>query len=314
MLQTKGGLNRVPNYEDVIYILHRIAGGRPTEPLLYQIAEELWRRFRSFTAIEEGLLDGRLLNAIDCMTCLLSELLAPSNIKQTHHLAFLPDIVNEFQPSNVTIATTNHDMLIEHYLRGARINWNDGFPREGEDANLWRPEILERGLDAVSLLKIHGSINWYQMMPTKDCNFGGEYARVGPDGKLPRRHADRILRPSDWHPRMVIGTLNKVEEYLSGIIGDSISLFRRALRSTRNLVIVGYGFRDVGVNTILFEWAFESRSRRFIVVDPNPHVVKDTDWGNWWKQLINADVAHLIPKSLGGDVPLVWEDLKGFLI
>ena len=305
--------SRELNYEDVIYLLHRLAQDSPVEPLLERTIERLRKCFMRNLGVDEADLHMLLIRTINCMTDLLRELLWDTRIKCTDHLNFVQRIVSEHGSANVTIATTNHDRVLERYLSLNGINFRDGFARDGAEKDLWRPQILDSVSDGIQLLKIHGSIDWYLIMHPDVLNHGREYARMDrPGGFL---HPDgRGWTLYESQPRMVVGTLDKQEHYLTGITGDLICRFRRALKDSRLLLVCGCGFQDSGINRIIDEWVFGDLPRRMIVVGQDRTVVGKSEWGRRWESQTGKGVLRVTRKKLGlakGD--LRWPNVKSLL-
>ena len=101
--------------------------------------------------------------------------------------------------------------MIERYLEGYGIRYNDGFEPPVYKVRYWSPKVLADSSRNVRLLKLHGSVNWF-LYESRDVGIAvdGHYS----DTK------DRNGQPQDLlydRPMLLIGTLNKMLEYTSGI-------------------------------------------------------------------------------------------------
>ncbi len=165
----------------------------------------------------------------------------------------------------VDILSLNHDTLFEASFSRKKISVEDGFGKADDRSGLamWEGYKL-RDVPTVRLIKLHGSIDEWP--------FPSEAGRVrigrvaGYPFRIPTR-SDTLLDTPAYRPGMLVGTTNKMLEYLRATNIDRFAVFRRSLIRSGGLVIAGYGLRDKGVNQLLIEWCW-SRRRRVVVVDP----------------------------------------------
>ena len=72
------------------------------------------------------------------------------------HLAAIVEASQEL--TDVTLATLNHDLVLETALDADQLAYSDGFERTEEDVRRWEDNW---GGSRVRILKLHGSIAWW---------------------------------------------------------------------------------------------------------------------------------------------------------
>lgn len=165
--------------------------------------------------------------------------------------------------------TLNYDCLVEKAADANGVIMLDGFV--GTAQRVFRPESYDHDLyfpgdttegrvhrldRVIHLYKLHGSINWVSEKPTWDNPYGVSFQAQPAEGS-------RIL---------VYPTPAKYGETLGMPYAE---LFRRfaasVVRPQSTLVVIGYGFGDPHVNTIIHQ-ALAIPSFTLVVVDPFPPV------------------------------------------
>ena len=121
----------------------------------------------------------------------------------------------------------------------------DGFGKPEYQVRYWEPDLYARESGKVSIFKLHGSVDWFRFRPE-----GGDWSdeSIGiPSNGDPEDTRDsqgrRQFTP-DNRPMMLIGTTNKVLEYVRPFYTDLLSQFYCSARNSGRLVICGYGFGD----------------------------------------------------------------------
>jgi hypothetical protein len=76
-----------------------------------------------------------------------------------NYLAPFADLFQE-SPEQVTIATTNYDLVFEQFATSNGISYDDGF---NSNSQLGRWKGFPAREEAVTYLKLHGSLNWFQL-------------------------------------------------------------------------------------------------------------------------------------------------------
>lgn len=177
--------------------------------------------------------------------------------KASHYLDPLAEAARD-RP--LTVATLNYDLTVEHACRGLDVSCSTGIS-EWLAEGAWRwPE------QGVGLLKLHGSIDWvWEREERGDGHLPVELIRVVEDATNERQP-----------PALVFGQRGKLRA--AGPFLSLLAEFERHLSHSKELLVIGYSFRDEHVNELIRRWSWEDINRTITVVDP--------DWpqsfrGNW---------------------------------
>ncbi len=239
----------------------------------------------------------------------------------TSHLKFIECACQEVGKADVF--TVNHDTVLEDSLRDT-VQIYDGFDTAKDDFGLrrWNCSVFDHVERGVCLIKLHGSLDWFHWTDESLDGVGitAEFLASG----LPlcvnvsgRRLSKNVC---DDQPVILIGTVNKMVEYLRSLFLELHFQFHRRLIQTNLMVVSGYGFGDDGVNMRIREWMHSSKDRRMLVIDPNPARLRErfevtlpddlsemSDWGNWEIDKRLKVVGQEIQK-------LTWDEIKKELI
>ena len=169
------------------------------------------------------------------------------------------------------IATLNYDNLIERYiLEVAEKSFDDGFgilhPNSSRDkiVNIgeFGKSLNEGTCSSISLLKLHGSINWYKY---KEKAYRVRFDR----STIPVCHNNIPYKyKNDSH--LLIGTYNKIVQYYDPVFLTIHHAFWRVLQDTDVVVFSGYSFKDEGVNALMSNWY--NHTKRIVVIDPADNI------------------------------------------
>jgi len=199
----------------------------------------------------------------------------------------------------VDIFTLNHDTVIEKLLREAGVAFVDGFDTQRGDVRLFEAPLYDAPAARIRLFKLHGSIDWFEFSGPE----GEDLPRLGiascGDAETARGQTGRFLRIGEGKPKMLIGTFNKMLEYGAGPFVELHSRLLASLGVAQVIVVVGYGFRDKGVNRAVVQWLFERRDRRLVVVHPRPNDLVAGARGviqRHWEPLIQLGRLRVIEK------------------
>lgn len=230
----------------------RFADAQPLLNVMRSIAQEAAGRTDNgslYVAIERALLERvrRILNA-------------PRSVE---YLAPLIGLARE-QPGGLDIATLNYDRTVELAADAGGVPVAIGIDR-------WRhgQDMRFRAKDGViNLMKIHGSIDWKRV----------PVARRQSGRALP---ATQIVRTDEFTagdvPAIVIGDREKLAS--GGPILALLHAFQHTLRRADRLVVVGYGFADEHVNSVIKDWLTKDQ-RTMTVLDPAwPALPQGLIWG-----------------------------------
>lgn len=169
---------------------------------------------------------------------------------------FWSDACNDLDFERLDIFTLNHDVVLEQLFFDHEMPFNDGFL-----ARLWNRELFDLNNPKIHLYKLHGSINWdYHAKGAIETHYRNSY-----------RDKDFSLRSKGGRPAILIGTHNKMLGYAGpNVFLDLFHLFYRRLfeEKATKLIVIGYGFRDRGINNMIINWFYDNDNNKMIVVNP----------------------------------------------
>ena len=150
----------------------------------------------------------------------------------------------------------NYDTLIEDALALEKKPYSDGI--DGGVTGWWNPETLDREGLAAQVLKLHGSVNWFEL----------------PNDPLPRRvgYSVELQEDSDW--RILIWPAStKYREAQLDPFAQLMERARIAIRANqglqRLLLICGYSFGDAHINDEIETALYESEGNLVVVAFTN---------------------------------------------
>jgi hypothetical protein len=154
-----------------------------------------------------------------------------------------------FKSEKINIFSLNHDLIIEQILEHKSKDFQDGF----ELKNGFQ-EFTDNFPDnnKINFLKLHGSIDWFQVENSYVKNYQSN---------------DRAF---------LTGTQNKYEEYLIDIYSDLKWHYKRLLKDTERLIVIGYSFGDYGVTTEIRNWMLKKMDAKLIIIDPYANTLLET--------------------------------------
>jgi hypothetical protein len=171
-------------------------------------------------------------------------------ISDVSSVRYLTPIVASISPGSfVSVATLNYDRTIESLSESLGVPCDTGLSA-WTDAGHWPPPA-----SGVRLLKLHGSIDWV-FEPSDSYALPSKTVRV----------VDNIRQQSYLTLAVVFGEGNKLTA--EGPFLDLLAEFRSALVQTKQLVVVGYSFRDNHINEMLRRWINGDPETRIVVIDP----------------------------------------------
>jgi hypothetical protein len=303
--------NRITNYEDIAYVARQISDGLMSEyenpallPLNRQFGAAAGRTLHELHEIASASAD----YVDDIVRSLLGR---PA--QAFDHLDAIVDAVRDQHVDRLTIATLNHDVVLEGAFSAADVKVSDGFETKYGTLEVWTDQLSTPGR---KLLKLHGSIDWWRYTLTID-DWNGQFtARAidrdpeharGPDGEL-------LDHPAMGRPLFLTGTFNKILNYQSGIYADQHFRFHEALKDADALIVIGYGFRDKAINSRIVGWAERPGDRRMVVVHPHPDGFREggrgavrSNWTRWQNRgLLRFVHEYLTPET-------TWASIKAAL-
>jgi hypothetical protein len=165
------------------------------------------------------------------------------------------------------IATLNHDLVLETALAHAGIEVADGFGAPECDLRPWADDW---GGAPISLIKLHGSIDWWAYRFASRPWRGWLTTRLRAEGDPFHPAHPEVDFPFEGRPIFLTGTFDKILAYERWVFPDQHARFHDALRSADTVVVVGYGFGDKAVNSRLIAWMDRRPANRLVVCDPDP--------------------------------------------
>jgi HEAT repeats/SIR2-like domain len=172
--------------------------------------------------------------------------------KATRELFALLDLR---QVGPLWIFSTNYDRIIEHACDAHDVAWCDGFEAGSPQAVAnWIGEFEKD----VRLVKLHGSVNWYEDDP------GGDLHRLDRGYSLPGNDFRLVRGVQQLKPLMIIPTLEK-EALGNPYIGLAMR-FTDILKESRVLVVAGNSLRDRHIKAYIKE---RLRTLHVLIVSPS---------------------------------------------
>ena len=196
----------------------------------------------------------------------------------------------------VDIFTLNHDVLIEAQCKAHIVGYEDGFAdRRGQlrAFNGWPKNSREK----VRLFKLHGSVNWYLY---EFPGWARQYAIPDSDAFHSRDQNGNLVKPAEWKPAFLSGTVVKEQLYGIGFFGDLFAAFRQHLASHVHLIFCGYGFGDPGINSRIDQWLCDrlDGSNRLVVLNRGSEADFFADKPLWLQDLHSQGRLILVDKWL----------------
>jgi len=289
---------RLPSYEDVYYVAKQI-GYHRTGEALDPMAQSLWLRIawrlprETWFAIDDdpGTWDKNLLDYMRGAVAAILKGCKPSALNRLH---MFEELERDAGVSRVHVFTLNHDTVLEAYLRDRGAAYCDGLgPPDGELRWL---DIDSYASSAAKLLiyKLHGSVDWHRYSG----HVRSGYAVRAPcaAGPVPTDGQGNLIPYYDPIPRIVVGTLNKAEEYQWDPGLRLFCVFAEQLERTDRVVVVGHSFGDRVIRGHLANWLRGDTDRRLVVIDRNAQSLADenqwTVFPDRW-ELVGAPIADV---------------------
>jgi len=289
--------NRKMNYEDIYYLadsIHQDENMNYENPIVYFYSKNFEKEYpRMLESIYPELAGKeRIIDLASYTKDYISEIVAGMlSMKPEHveYLDFLCEIFRDEDLDYINIFSLNHDKLIEEYFHTKRINFSDGFNKNG----FWDGTFGER----LKLLKLHGSIDWFD--------------NIIDDPYLLNVHKNAYR--DNGLPLLLIGSFNKLHEYSRNLNFKLQVLFYNYLNETNFLIISGYGFGDQGINSKIFLWLYSSMKNRIILIHKDIDILKKTARPAILNKLdtwISRGILINIPKYIE---EILWEEIKDII-
>ena len=269
----------------------RMLGSRHTDGQITSRAIEgaLQEAFREFGGGLAKKSDGRLFHLL--VNELTNMLFDFTWIEEKADLSYLEPIVRAAADKRITVATLNYDNSIERVADQLRVPFETGISHWKETGS-W-PSI-DNGVD---LVKLHGSVTWIWSQPKIVLEQNMDPTKTLPQlvelSSAERDKAQEALWVSRAHGRtspfgVIFGGRNKLTA--SGPFLDLLFRFREDLKKKKNLIAIGYSFRDSHINGSILSWLLRDKKRRLTVVDrpgsdPRSSLFQQGTWAKLNSQL-----------------------------
>jgi len=281
--------NRITNYEDLYYMCEQIdTNANPIlRPLLDKILPDIEPKL-IFECARENRLETLAYEAMNYIHDIVWQLLLKP--KKEADMVFLKEAIEDKTYSHIDIYTLNHDYLLEQYLKKNSLNYTDGFS-DPQNRQIFRQKYLKNNTNRIRLLKLHGSIDWWE---TEN---GIERLKKIPYNSELRPQEHRAFRPV-----MLIGTLNKAAGYLKNPFSELYGDFFRTLPEKDHLVVIGYGFGDKEINRVIGRWLTKDSDLRAVFVEPDADKLENNRF------IINKEYENVIEEIAQENPQIDWRD------
>lgn len=156
----------------------------------------------------------------------------------------------DFLPKSgrLKIFSLNYDCCLEDACRDTRIDVTTGFD---PGTKRWNPSLFRTRRRGINLYKLHGSLRWYEMYAylgnshVKDTSYGCTII------ELYQEEVTTITgKPAScFKPELVLGPGDKKQS--DDPFFTLLSEFHRILHQAKVCVVIGYGYRDEHIKTML---------------------------------------------------------------
>lgn len=262
-------------YEDIYHICEQIVD---EDRFLYRNPLTISSMLRISKALSEQL--KKEINAFDLgilakSACSLIKSVVYFSLltKSPRRLNILKQISEEKKYKRINIVTTNHDLLIESFFYANSIKYFDGFSdfsfttidREAPSGlKVFNPSLFDHSRTRISLLKLHGSIDWFiSKAYIKYQNKWIQHFFKIEDRYFQHYNSENFViydRPA--FPSILMGSFNKLIDYNFGITKELQHKFTKKLYLHDYVIVSGYGWNDIGINEILFDWVTSSSKKQ----------------------------------------------------
>jgi hypothetical protein len=308
------------NYEDLYYVASQIADSElheipnpAVQSLIDKILPDIKQLFiskKNEKRLDLNNLVWETTNYIEDVVCQLLS----SNPNSIDYLHFIKEACEYNLMASMNIFTLNHDKILEQFLTKNGIQFTDGFGEPIDNVRRWNPNLFESELYKIRLFKLHGSIDWFRLWPVEGGNWNNEFIGIPINWKFSRQFTKNqpssiLYEKADGRPKILVGTFNKMLNYLTDIFTALFCLFYYHLSNAQRLVICGYGFGDQGINTRIIQWFYSSPDHKITIIHPAPEKLKRAARGaisNKWDEWISQNRLIILPKRIQ---EITWSDI-----
>jgi hypothetical protein len=293
-----------PSYEDLAATIQQLVDALSSEyespavlPYARQVAGDL--------ELDKESLHDLCDRALDQIAGTVARNLLGGDLSRVAHLIPIVRCCRELE--RIDLATLNHDRLLESALNAEEVPFADGFEPSGRELRVWADDWSSA---SVRLLKLHGSIDWYDVRDATSASMAWRSVNyTGNDVE----HLPRGLDVRSPLPTFLTGTLTKILAYQTGIFPDVHTRFLEGLREAHRVIAIGYGFRDKAINSQLIAWMARRSTNRLIVCHPRPTDLRSgarPAVARWWDEWHAAGRIDVVPHYMN---KITTDDLRAVL-
>ena len=181
----------------------------------------------------------------------------------------------ETHPRVVNIVTTNYDRVLEHIMSFQDIVFTDGF--EGKTLSVFN-ESQFKEKDLVNLIKVHGSLNWFNI-----------------DGEI--RYLSCLSK--DKVPQIIAPGKNKYQEAYSSPYRELIQKSDYLIKNASSILVVGFGFNDAHLTP---------RIKAKVKKGTPIVLITKKISGSCFEELKNAEKYLLLEESNSGKTKVIYKE------
>jgi|GEM_PF-5377418 len=198
-----------------------------------------------------------------------------------YDLSYLGQYIKIFKDNDlkVVLATTNYDLVFDQFFYENSINYHDGFSKDSKLAT-W--DGFNYNQEGVSYLKLHGSLNWFQI---KDDWFEKQPEYISPNHVykvssldimplLKQELREKGLRDPKYNyefniPHLIMGGL-KDTKILNTPFVEIHRAWQNALSTAHTLIIIGMSASDTHLLSQMKGLLLTNRNlSKIIIINPN---------------------------------------------
>ena len=119
----------------------------------------------------------------------------------------------------------------------------------------------------------------------------------------------QIIFRDQRKPILLIGTYNKLAEYIKTIFLELFYLFYKTLYKHNILIVIGYSFGDKGINEKLFDWVLQE-NHKMIIIDPNIENLRNKIWTILYSEWDKGE--KIVPIKAKSE-NISWEEIQVYI-
>ena len=190
--------------------------------------------------------------------------------------------INAVSGLGYPVYSTNYDYSLEHVAIENDIEIIDNFTEHGQQT-LWNDDINFDGDRGLKLIKLHGSVTWYE----------------DSEGAVEKIYSNTNINPVGKHVDNIVIVPTRFKDIYSQIFFALYSHFLSSLTLSKVIIIAGHSLRDDYLRAAIIERKRQG-DFQIIVIDPTypPEIKKELPPSRLGT---NGDVIHL---------PYKWEEIS----